>query len=105
MPRWVWKAVAIFWLGYLVAIRLDSFASRLYGLGTLVLVALFLSLAIEPGVNRLARRGWRRGAATGLILIAVIGAVLVFAVAVGALVGQQIAELLGNSETYVNRTV
>jgi len=105
MPRWVWKAVAIFWLGYLVAVRIDSFAERLYGLGTLLLVALFLSLAIEPGVNRLSRRGWRRGAATGLILVAVVTAVLVFAVAVGALVGQQIAELLGNSETYVNRTV
>ena len=30
----------------------------------LLLVSLFLSLAIEPGVNRLARRGWRRGTAT-----------------------------------------
>ena len=30
---------------------------------------------------------------------------LVFVIAIGALVGQQVADLLGNSETYVNRTV
>jgi predicted PurR-regulated permease PerM len=105
MPRWVWKAIALFWIGWLVAARVDTFLEKLYGLGTLLLISLFLSLAIEPGVNRLARRGWRRGSATMVILLAVVASVVVFAVAVGALVGEQIAILLGNSETYVNRTV
>lgn len=105
MPRWVWKAVAIFWLGYLAAIRIDSFIEGLYGLLTLLLVSLFLALAIEPGVNRLARRGWRRGTATAVILVGVLVAFLVFVVAIGALVGQQIADLLTESETYVTRTV
>ncbi len=104
-PRWVWTAIAVFWIGYLVAIRVDSLVGRLYGLFVLLLVSLFLSFAIEPGVNRLARRGWRRGSATGLILVGVLFAFLVFVVAISALVGQQIAELLGNSEKYVNRTV
>ena len=42
------------------------------------MIALFLSLAIEPGVNRMARRGWRRGRATATILAGVllVGAVL-----------------------------
>jgi len=105
MPRWVWKAIAVFWLGYLVAVRVDSLVDRLYGLFVLLLVALFLSLAIEPGVNRLERRGWRRGSATAVILVGVVVAFLVFVVAISALVGQQIAELLINSEKYVNRTV
>ena len=105
MPRWVWKAVAIFWLGYLAAIRIDSFVDRLYGLLLLLLVALFLSLAVEPGVNRLTKRGWRRGSATGLILVGVVITSLVFVGAIGALVGEQIADLLTESETYVNRTV
>ncbi|MCE9623486.1 MAG: AI-2E family transporter [Actinomycetia bacterium] len=105
MPRWVWKAIGVFWIGYLVAVRVDSLVDRLYGLFVLLLVALFLSLAIEPGVNRLARRGWRRGTATAVILVGVVVAFLVFVVAISALVGQQIAELLGNSEKYVNRTV
>jgi predicted PurR-regulated permease PerM len=105
MPRWVWKAVVVFWVGYLVAVRVDSFIGKLYGLILLLLVSLFLALAVEPGVNRLARRGWRRGTATALILVGVMVGFLVFVVAIAALVGQQIADLLQNSETYVTRMV
>jgi len=68
-------------------------------------VSLFLSFAIEPGVNRLVRRGWRRGRATGVILLAVIVVVLGFFVAMGALVASQIVDLLQNTETYITDTV
>ena len=105
MPRWVWKAIAIFWGGAVAALAFRSVWASLYPLFILLLVSLFLSLAIEPGVNRLARRGWRRGTATAVILVGVLVAFLVFLIAIGALVGQQIAELLGNSEKYVTRTV
>lgn len=105
LPRWVWKAVAIFWLGYILSIVTRSLWTSLSALFLLLLVSLFLSLAIEPGVNRLASRGWRRGTATAVILIGVFVGFIVFLVAIGTLVGQQIAELLGNSEKYVNRTV
>ncbi|MFZ4717979.1 MAG: AI-2E family transporter [Ilumatobacteraceae bacterium] len=105
MPSWVWRAVVVFWLGWLIAVRLDSTVDRLYGLFTLLLVSIFLALAIEPGVNRLARHGWRRGTATALILVGVLLAFVLFVVAIAALVGQQIADLLQNSEDYVNRFV
>lgn len=105
MPRWVWKAVAIFWLGAVAALAVRDMWASLYPLFILLLVSLFLSLAIEPGVNRLSRRGWRRGTATSVILVGVLLAFLAFLVAIGALVGQQIADLLGNSEKYVNNTV
>lgn len=105
MPRWVWKAVGIFWLGYIVSIVTRSVWTSLSALSVLLLVSLFLSLAIEPGVNRLAARGWRRGSATAVILVSVFFGFLVFVVAIGTLVGQQIATLLGDSEKYVNRTV
>ena len=42
------------------------------------------ALAIEPGVNKLAARGWRRGRATLSILLGVLFAFLVFVVAVSA---------------------
>lgn len=105
MPRWIWKAVAIFWLGAVLALAARSVWASLEGLLGLLLVSLFLSLAIEPAVNRLARRGWRRGSATAVILVGVALLFIVFLVAIGALVGQQVADLLGNSEKYVNRTV
>ncbi len=106
MPRWAWKAIVLFWAGWLVAVRVDSFIDRLYGLLLLLLVSMFLALAIEPGVNHLAnRRGWRRGTATAVILLGVILAFIVFVVAIAALVGQQIADVLQNSEDYVTRFV
>ena len=105
MPRWIWKAVAIFWMGWIVSIVTRSVWSSLSALFLLLLVSLFLSLAVEPGVNRLAARGWRRGTATAVILVGVFLGFLIFVAAIGTLVGQQIATLLGDSEKYVNRTV
>ena len=105
MPRWVWRAVAVFWLGFLVTIAMRTTLGRLSNLIVVLLVSLFLSLAVEPGVNRLAARGWRRGTATGMILVGVVALFIVFVAAIGTLVASQVADLLGNSETYVNRTV
>ena len=105
MPRWVWRAVAVFWLGFLVAMATRVVFGKLADLLVILMVSLFLSLAVEPGVNRLARRGWRRGSATGVILLGTVGIFLVFVVAIGTLVASQIADLLRNSETYVTRTV
>lgn len=105
MPRWVWRAVAVFWSGALVALVVRELFGKLSDLLVILLVSLFLSLAVEPGVNRLARRGWRRGSATGVILASVVTILLVFVAAIGTLVASQIADLLRNSETYVTRTV
>ena len=105
MPRWVWKAAIVFWAAYLGMLVVRHGFHRLSSLLVLVLVSLFLSLAIEPGVTRLANRGWRRGRATILILLGLFAAVLVFVVAIGTLVGTQVADLAQNSERYVNRTV
>ncbi|MEY3680795.1 MAG: AI-2E family transporter [Ilumatobacteraceae bacterium] len=105
MPPWIWKAVIVFWLGFLGTILIRYAYDKLFSLLILVLLSLFLALAIEPGVNRLSRRGWKRGRATLVILLAVIVLVLVFVVAIGTLIGTQIADLLQNSERYVNRTV
>ena len=46
MPRWVWRAVAIFWVGYLVTLSTRFMFDRLTGLLLLLLVSLFLALAI-----------------------------------------------------------
>ena len=105
MPRWVWRAIVVFWMGFIATVVGRQLFSSLSGLLILLLLSLFLSFAIEPGVNRLASRGWRRGTATAVILIGVLVGFLVFLGAIGSLVGTQIAELLGNSEKYVNKTV
>ncbi len=105
MPRWIPRAVIIFWLGYLGTILLKGTVERLSSLLALLLISLFVALALEPAVNKLVDRGWRRGTATGLILATVILAIIGFMAAIGTIVGQQVADLLSNSEKYVNDTV
>ncbi len=105
LPRWVLPAVALFWLGFLATIVVRSLWTSLSGLVVLVAVSLFLSLAIEPGVNSLAARGWKRGTATGSILLGVVVVFLLFVTAIGTLVGTQVADLLSNSEQYITDTV
>jgi predicted PurR-regulated permease PerM len=105
VPRWVIRAIVIFWFGYMVVGFTRHVWGRLDGLFLLLLISLFLALAIEPGVNKLARRGWRRGRATGAILFGVILVVAGFVGAIGALVTSQIVDLLENSETYIIDTV
>lgn len=98
-------AIIIFWFVYLLTFAALHVFHRLSGLLVLLLVSVFLALAIEPGVNRLAARGWRRGRATISILLGVLFAFLVFAAAVGTLVGTQIADLLQESDAYITDTV
>ncbi len=105
MPRWVIPAIAVFWGGYLLTFTGRHVFHRLSSLFVLLLVSLFLSLAIEPGVNRMALRGWRRGRATITILMGVLIAFLVFIGAVGTLVGTQVADLLSESDKYITDTV
>lgn len=105
MPRWVPKAVVLFWTGALVALAMRHVFHRVSDFLVLLLLALFVALAVEPAVNRLEARGWRRGPATLSILVGVIVVFLSFFGVVGTLVGQQVADLLRNSGTYVNDTV
>ncbi|MGB0112145.1 MAG: AI-2E family transporter [Ilumatobacteraceae bacterium] len=105
MPRWVIPATFVFWTGFLLTFIARHVFHRLSSLMVLLLVSVFLSLAIEPGVNRLAHRGWRRGRATISILLGVLIAFLVFVGAVGTLVGTQIADLLSESDAYITDTV
>ncbi len=105
IPRWAIPTIAIFWLGFLLTFVVRHVFHRLSNLLILLLVSIFLTLAIEPGVNWLARRGWRRGTATLSILLGVFTIFMTFLVAIGTLVGGQIADLLAESETYITDSV
>jgi predicted PurR-regulated permease PerM len=105
MPRWLPRGIALFWLGLVALVVLRWLLGKTRGLLVLLLISLFLALAVEPGVNLLARRGWRRGRATGLVLLLVFLAAVVLLGTVGTLVGRQVADLLTNSEDYVNQVV
>ena len=58
--------------GLVLAGIADSLLHRLGGFLQIIIISLFLSFAIEPAVGYLAKRGWRRGAATGLVFLAIL---------------------------------
>jgi len=105
VPRWVWRGIVLFWLAYVLVRLLEYSFTRLQSLLMLLLASLFLAFAIEPGVNKLVARGWGRGRATGSIIVFVLALSVGFIAAVGTFVGNQVADLLRNSEQYVNDAV
>jgi predicted PurR-regulated permease PerM len=101
VPPWLSRAIALA-AGWVVLLFAAYWAlGRLRTLLIMVLVAFFLSLAMEPAVDRLARRGWRRGSATALVLGGVLVFTLVFIAAAGSIVVGQATDLVDHAPRYV----
>jgi predicted PurR-regulated permease PerM len=94
VPRWFRRGVVF--IGFvIVAFLVGSWAfTRLGWFWYVLAFAFFIGLAMEPIVNRLERRGVRRGAGTGIVLVGLIlGTILFFAV-FGSLLVDQLAALV-----------
>ena len=89
-------------LGILIAVYL---VTRLKGLLLLLLVSVFVSFALEPAVNFLAQRGWRRGAATGLVFLLAFVASVVSLFVVGRLIVDQVTGLIDRAPAIVDNIV
>ena len=66
-----------------------------------VLMAWFASIAMEPAVSRLAQR-MRRGAATAIVMLVVVFALVGFFWAFGSLFVSQVAQLIGAIPTLID---
>ncbi|MEP6759438.1 MAG: AI-2E family transporter [Actinomycetota bacterium] len=84
------RGIAVIVIGAITVFAITGLAGKLTSFFGIIFTAFFLSFALEPGVNWFAKRGWRRGSATGLIFVivglAVIGlvALIIPAVVSGA---------------------
>jgi predicted PurR-regulated permease PerM len=77
------------------------FLIQIRGLLYMVFVALFISVALEPAVQYLDRRGWRRGLATGVVFLGVAIATTALVASVVPVVIVQAADLLADIPDYV----
>lgn len=105
MPPWLPKALLLAMAsvaGFLVAWWLFE---RVRDLLILLLLAQFLAFAMEPAVNWLATRGWRRGLATGFVMLMVTVALIGFGYLVGAAVASQISNLAERLPSYIDSTL
>lgn len=73
---------------------LAGVVGSLKSLLVMLVTSVFISFAMEPVVGRLARRGWRRGMAAGVLLVGVAVSMVGVIVVMGALVVAQGADLL-----------
>ncbi len=97
-------------LGLLAALLVGLVVREAASVLTLVLIAAFLAVSLEPVVALLTRRGLPRGRAVLVVSVVVFGALLVIALVLGTALGDQIARLVDNAPHLLddlrrNRTV
>jgi predicted PurR-regulated permease PerM len=111
MPGWVpavikmagWELTLVVIVGGLSLLGILFVLDRLSTFISILIVSLFLSFALEPAVSYLAKRGWRRGAATGLIFVLMLLAFsLIVALIIPAIV-TGVSQLVSSAPELVSR--
>ncbi len=96
MPPWIPRVIVMVVLAFLGTYLLVWSVIQLRGFLLAVLLSLFASFALEPGVDFLARRGLRRGLATSVVFAAAFIFGLVFVAVTFPPMVVQVASLISN---------
>jgi len=102
VPRWVIKAIALFWVGWAVTYVGTGMIRNLRSLIVVLLISLFLSFAIEPAVNRLESWGIRRGLGVWIVYLGLLVAITAFSAAIGTALASQIDSFIDEAPGYVD---
>ena len=96
MPRWIYRLIAVV-VGTIVGLwAVFNVTQRLRSLLVILLISLFLSIALEPGVKYLHSKGWRRGWATGFMFLVVL-------VSAGLFVGLMVPLVIDQTVKFVDQ--
>ncbi len=86
---WIWRLLGVIVAAYLGTRLFLAAFLKVKEVFVWLFISLFASFALEPAVNWLAKRGWRRGVATGVLIFGLaIGAMLIVALMVPLLISQ-----------------
>ncbi len=102
LPAWVRRAILSLLAGLAALYYLRGLLEALRPLILVLLVAFFLSFALEPAVNRLERAGLRRGLGSALVMVALVAALGGFGIQVGSLLAEQVTEFSENVPAYLS---
>lgn len=94
MPSWIPRLLLLIVFTFFAAYLAFSLIRRLRDLVVWLIAALFLSFALEPAVNWLVGRGWKRGLATAAILLGLALLGMVTIALMVPLVIDQVQELI-----------
>ncbi|WP_280269564.1 AI-2E family transporter [Nocardia wallacei] len=105
MPPWLPRAMVLAFV-LLGLFQLANWAfHRLLGILIIMLVAFFVSLAMEPAVGNLVGRGMHRGLATGLVFVLVFVCVVGFIAALVTLLVETVGNLANEAPRLINELV
>ena len=102
-PRWLGRALFMSVVAVIVGVLAWRAMGMLTALFTNLIIALFISLMLEPMIAWLVRHRWKRGAATGVVMGGAFLAIVAMIAMFGTMFVTQVIEL-GKSvpETYEN---
>jgi predicted PurR-regulated permease PerM len=104
-PPWLRRGV-VFALVAVAAYQVAVWAFQsLSGFLGLLFLSWLFAISMEPVVHRLERRGMRRGAATGLVMLGVVALVAAFVAVFGALLVDQLGQLIRSLPAAVRAVV
>ena len=89
MPTWIPRAIGLFFVGVIVLWVLRELFSDLSGFLVTILISFFFSFALEPAVNFLERKGFRRGVGTLMMFSAALVLIGSFLFIVGTVLAEQ----------------
>nr|WP_018547409.1 AI-2E family transporter [Streptomyces sp. LaPpAH-108] len=105
MPRWLPRAMVLA-LALIATFQFGSWAfHQLTGLLINILIAFFLSLAIEPAVSRMSARGMRRGLATFLVFLGLAVVTAGFVTLLGSMLAGQIIKMIEGFPEYLDSLI
>ncbi len=102
VPRWVVKAIALFWLGWVVVYIGTGAVRSLRSFLVVLLISVFISFAVEPAVNRMETWKIRRGVGVWIVYLGALLALAGFSAAIGTALADQIDSLIDEAPTYVD---
>jgi predicted PurR-regulated permease PerM len=111
MPSWLpgaikaarWPLVFALVAAGILLLTFQWLVGQLGSFLTMIGIALFLSFALEPAVDYLASRGWKRGAATGVIFLILFGAIVLLIALIVPAVISGFNQLVENAPALVDR--
>ena len=102
VPAWAKRAIVWFWLGGLATFYAVGVVRALSTLVVVLLVSLFLAFALEPAVNRMARRGIRRALGTAIMFAGVVILAAGFFAVVGTALASETVALIDKTPGYID---
>jgi predicted PurR-regulated permease PerM len=103
MPSWIPRLIILLVLSFFGVLALLYVLPRVRDLLVWLLISLFLSFALEPAVNWLAKHGWRRGLATGAVLFGLFVVGVVMVASMVPLIVEQVQQLIANLPDWLDR--